>query len=127
MTTTPGVAVLFARADSHYKALPGCDVWDEGRDARNWQGGTQLVLHTRPAVYGQSCGSLQRRLILLQSDNLLSMLCAMFSGSAECLSTQPKAPCLRTWAFQLLAGRRISTAGGQQRFGNAIGATRPKS
>ena len=22
------VAVLFARADSHYKALPGCDVWD---------------------------------------------------------------------------------------------------
>ena len=28
------VAVLFARADSHYKALAGVDVWDEARDAR---------------------------------------------------------------------------------------------
>lgn len=22
------IAVLFARGDSHYKAIPGCDVWD---------------------------------------------------------------------------------------------------
>ena len=32
------VAVLFARADSVYKTLPGVDVWDEARDARQWPG-----------------------------------------------------------------------------------------
>jgi len=39
------VAVLFARADSVYKTLPGCDVWDESRDARLWQGGCPVVAH----------------------------------------------------------------------------------
>lgn len=39
------VAVLFARSDSHYKALPGCDVWDIERDARRWPGGAPVVAH----------------------------------------------------------------------------------
>lgn len=39
------VAVLFARADSVYKTLPGCDVWDEARDARKWPGGAPIVAH----------------------------------------------------------------------------------
>ena len=39
------VAVLFARADSHYKALAGVDVWDEARDARGWPGGAPVVAH----------------------------------------------------------------------------------
>ena len=39
------VAVLFARADSHYKAIAGVDVWDEARDARKWPGGAPLVAH----------------------------------------------------------------------------------
>lgn len=39
------VAVLFARADSVYKTLPGCDVFDEQRDARTWQGGAPVVAH----------------------------------------------------------------------------------
>jgi hypothetical protein len=30
------VAVLFARADSVYKTIPTCDVWDMERDARVW-------------------------------------------------------------------------------------------
>lgn len=38
------VAVLFARADSNYKALP-VDVWDEARDARKWPGGCPVVAH----------------------------------------------------------------------------------
>lgn len=33
------VAVLFARSDSIYKSIPGCDVWDIERDALNWPGG----------------------------------------------------------------------------------------
>ncbi|MDZ7593207.1 MAG: hypothetical protein U0932_01020 [Thiobacillus sp.] len=39
------VAVLFARADSIYKTLPGCDVWDAVRDARTWPGGAPVVAH----------------------------------------------------------------------------------
>ena len=39
------VAVLFARADSIYKTMPGCDVWDEARDARTWPGGSPVVAH----------------------------------------------------------------------------------
>lgn len=39
------VAVLFARADSVYKTLPGVDVWDEARDARKWPGGSPVVAH----------------------------------------------------------------------------------
>lgn len=39
------VAVLFARADSVYKTLPGCDVWDADRDARKWPGGAPVVAH----------------------------------------------------------------------------------
>ncbi len=39
------VAVLFARADSHYKEIPGADVWDKKRDARGWPGGAPVVAH----------------------------------------------------------------------------------
>lgn len=39
------VAVLFARADSVYKTLPGTDVFDIDRDARTWQGGAPVVAH----------------------------------------------------------------------------------
>jgi hypothetical protein len=39
------VAVLFARADSVYKTMPGLDVWDEERDARRWGGGSSVVVH----------------------------------------------------------------------------------
>lgn len=39
------VAVLFARADSVYKTMPGTDVWDEARDARAWPGGSSVVAH----------------------------------------------------------------------------------
>ena len=39
------VAVLFARADSCYKALPDVDVWDAERDARRWPGGCPVVAH----------------------------------------------------------------------------------
>ena len=37
--------MLFARADSVYKTLPGVDVWDEARDARRWPGGGPAVAH----------------------------------------------------------------------------------
>lgn len=39
------VAVLFARADSVYKTMPGTDVYDEARDARKWPGGAPIVAH----------------------------------------------------------------------------------
>ena len=39
------VAVLFARADSVYKTLPDCDVYDIERDARTYDGPHPVVAH----------------------------------------------------------------------------------
>jgi len=47
------IAVLFARHDSNYKALPGVDVWDEERDARNWPGGSSVVAHPPCRAWGR--------------------------------------------------------------------------
>jgi len=47
------VAVLFARGDSVYKSLDGCDVWDEARDARNWPGGCPVVAHPPCRAWGK--------------------------------------------------------------------------
>lgn len=47
------VAVLFARGDSHYKALPGCDVWDAERDARRWPGKAPVIAHPPCRAWGR--------------------------------------------------------------------------
>ena len=47
------VAVLFARADSVYKTIPGCDVYDMERDARTWPGGMPGVYHPPCRAWGQ--------------------------------------------------------------------------
>ncbi len=39
------VAVLFARRDSIYKSLDGCDVWDAERNAMRWNGGAPVIAH----------------------------------------------------------------------------------
>lgn len=39
------IAVLFARQDSNYKAMPGLDVFDIERDARTFAGGAPVVAH----------------------------------------------------------------------------------
>lgn len=46
------VAVLFARADSVYKTMPGADVWDMARDARRWPGGAPVVAHPPCRAWG---------------------------------------------------------------------------
>lgn len=47
------IAVLFARADSVYKTMPECDVWDAERDARNWPGGCPVVAHPPCRAWGR--------------------------------------------------------------------------
>lgn len=47
------VAVLFARADSVYKDLPGTDVWDALRDALRWPGGAPVVAHPPCRAWGR--------------------------------------------------------------------------
>lgn len=39
------VSVLFARRDSNYKKMQGCDVWDKDRDARNYCGSNPVICH----------------------------------------------------------------------------------
>jgi len=46
------VSVLFARSDSIYKTIDGCDVWDADRDARNWPGGSPVVAHPPCRTWG---------------------------------------------------------------------------
>lgn len=47
------VAVLFAREDSIYKTLPGCDVYDVVRDARTFAGGMPVVAHPPCRAWGR--------------------------------------------------------------------------
>lgn len=47
------VAVLFARADSNYFAIPGCDVFDITRDARTFSGGMPVVAHPPCRSWGR--------------------------------------------------------------------------
>lgn len=47
------IAVLFARADSIYKTMPECDVYDIDRDARTWPGGCPIVAHPPCRAWGQ--------------------------------------------------------------------------
>jgi hypothetical protein len=47
------VAVLFARSDSHYKSIAGCDVWDKDRNALNWVGGSPVVAHPPCRAWGR--------------------------------------------------------------------------
>ena len=47
------VAVLFARADSHYKALPDVDVFDAERDARTYDGPWPVVAHPPCRAWGR--------------------------------------------------------------------------
>ncbi len=39
------VAVLFARVNSVYKSMPGCDVFDVDRDARTYSGSLPVIAH----------------------------------------------------------------------------------
>jgi hypothetical protein len=50
------VAVLFARADSHYREFPAADVWDIERDARTWPGGCQVIAHPPCRAWGRLKG-----------------------------------------------------------------------
>lgn len=47
------VAVLFARADSVYKTMPGCDVYDIERDARTYDGPWPVVAHPPCRAWGR--------------------------------------------------------------------------
>jgi hypothetical protein len=49
----PAVAVLFARADSVYKQLPGVDVYDMERDARTYDGPHPVVAHPPCRAWGR--------------------------------------------------------------------------
>lgn len=49
----PLVTVLFARRDSIYKSMAGCDVWDADRDALNWPGDSPVVAHPPCRAWGR--------------------------------------------------------------------------
>lgn len=90
------VAVLFARADSIYKTIPGVDVWDRERDARKWPGGSPAIAHPPCRAWGTlkhmaKCEPGERGLAIL-SVNLIRK----FGGILE----HPKRSAL--WPFMAL-------------------------
>ncbi len=50
------VAVLFARGDSNYKKIAGCDVFDKDRDAMTYQGGKPVIAHPPCRGWGRLRG-----------------------------------------------------------------------
>lgn len=52
-TESPSVAVLFAKTRSIYNTLPGCDVWDEKRDARLYMGNHPVIAHPPCRAWGK--------------------------------------------------------------------------
>jgi hypothetical protein len=46
------VSVLFARADSVYKSLSACDVWDVERDATGYRGSAPVIAHPPCRAWG---------------------------------------------------------------------------
>lgn len=46
-------AVLFARSDSIYKSIPGCDVFDIERDARTYSGSLPVIAHPPCRAWGR--------------------------------------------------------------------------
>lgn len=47
------IAVLFVRADSIYKTIPGCDCYDAERDALTWPGGMPVIAHPPCRTWGR--------------------------------------------------------------------------
>lgn len=61
VVSAAGVAVLFARSDSIYKSIAGCDVYDIARDARNFGGGVPVVAHPPCRGWGRLRGMAKPR------------------------------------------------------------------
>lgn len=52
-THLPMVAVLFARSNSIYKSMPGCDVFDLARDASTYTGNLPVIAHPPCRAWGR--------------------------------------------------------------------------
>lgn len=46
-------AILYARNNSVYKKIPGCDVFDLARDARNYSGNLPVIAHPPCRLWGR--------------------------------------------------------------------------
>lgn len=55
------IAVLFADKNGNYANLPGVDVWDESRDARNYPGTYPVVAHPPCSRWCRLAGLVEKR------------------------------------------------------------------
>ena len=120
------VAVLFARADSIYKTLPACDVYDIARDARWWPGGGPVVARWWPILHAGLGGVFAHLLTHgLTRKTWRVGLCRWFSGGVVCLSTLPEVPYGQTKAFQFQVNA-TNGADGRSLRRKSGGGTKPR-
>lgn len=77
------VGVLFARSDSHYKAVAGADVWDIDRDARGYAGPGPVVAHPPCRGWGRLRGLANPRAGELDLGHFAVAMVRMFGGVLE--------------------------------------------
>ena len=116
------VAVLFARADSNYKVLPGVDVYDVERDARTYDGPHPVVAHPPCRAWGRLRTFANPRPDERNLGRLAIALVCEFGGVLE----HPAGSTL--WSAQRLPkpGMRDSWGGGHWLRHRSGGATRRK-
>lgn len=84
------VAVLFARADSNYKAIPGCELYDMERDARTYDGSCPVVAQPPCRAWGRLRTFLRTRGRTNATSGAWRLPCC--GNLAVCWSTRQAAP-----------------------------------
>jgi len=115
------VAFLFARQDSNYKAMPGCDVFDIDRDARTFAGGMPVVAHPPYRMRGRL-----RKFAKGRPDEKALGIWAVDQVRTwgACLSIQRKARCSTTAACRTQGSSPTSSAVGSWRSSSSTGGHR---
>ena len=78
-----GVAALFVRKISHYKAMPGVDAFDIDRDALTWRGGSPGVFHPPCRGWGRLRGQSKHSAAELDLGRWSMVMCRRFGGVVE--------------------------------------------
>lgn len=113
------VAVLFARSDSNYKTMPGCDVYDIDRDARTFAGGLPVIGHPPCRAWGRL-----RQFAKVRPDEkaLAPWAVEQVRAWGGCWNTRQKAACSTIAGSHTRENSPMNTVGGRLKLSSSTGA-----